>query len=361
MFVDNYQDFVRLKGIVIFDGGGEVMKKLIWIFLSVSFVSFSLSAEEKKKPEVIKEAEPADGKSEIDLNEVKEEQNQTVGEDIDDLIQNNQLRAQAGSKSKFSVSASLNYDGGSISAPFAAERPNIAAETGSTNQTFLSGDISTQYNITPVHALSAGIGMRWISPFSKLEPGDYEGTQFDMQDPFIAYQYVYDYRGLESVLDIRVIHFTEGHLVERGYSNSLALSQDSFYKIPQTRWNVGFSSWAQVSNYTKEGPLGTPEDDFYMGDVREDQSDYGIGFEPLVEYEVNDKFTVRATTILWGFEHARIKSDPFTFRVNRVIQTLGMGISVIRDVYLFPSIQFPMNDIRKELVTVSLSAELNAF
>lgn len=139
------------------------------------------------------------------------------------------------------------------------------------------------------------------------------------------------------------------------------LSQDSSYKIGHSWLSAGFSFWSQVSNYTKKGPLGTPDDSFYMEDVREDQSDYGVGFEPVVEFEISERLNLRSQTQLWAFEHVRSAGSPHKYNVNKVVETVGVGISVTRDIYLYPHVAFRPDDIRSDRTNMGLNADINLF
>src|SRR5580658_7904513 len=47
-------------------------------------------------------------------------------DEIDELITNNNLRAYSGSKSRWSIASTWNYNGGTIGSPLSQDRPNIA-------------------------------------------------------------------------------------------------------------------------------------------------------------------------------------------------------------------------------------------
>ena len=87
--------------------------------------------------------------------------------DIDDLIKNNSLRAYSGSKSRWSLASTWNYNGGAISSPFSQDRPNIADQSATTTKSDLDGNISAKYNINLKNSVMAGVGVRWIAPLSR--------------------------------------------------------------------------------------------------------------------------------------------------------------------------------------------------
>lgn len=102
-------------------------------------------------------------------------------------------------------------------------------------------------------------------------------------------------------------------------------------------------------------------DDYYMADVREDQSDYGFGFEPSLQFQFSDRFALNTTWELWEFEHIRSSPHRDVYQRNKVIQSVGLGISLTRDIYLNPNINFVPDDVRSDRTNVALSADINIF
>lgn len=281
--------------------------------------------------------------------------------DVDQLLTTDQMRAAAGSKSMYSIRSSLSYSGSSVKKPLSKSRPNLSGTTGSTDYAALGGEVAAQYNLRPVHSLLLGAGVRWITPLESEAPSDYEGDRTDFSNPYLTYQYVYNWRGLESIFQCRLTQFSNSDLIRRGYAQSITLSQDSNYQVPGTRLSVGFSFWTQVSRYTKKGALGSPSDDFYMEDVREDQSDYGLGIDPSLQLQISDRFDLNTSLELWAFEHLRSSPNRDVYQRNTVTQSVGIGISMTRDIYLNPNINFVPDDIRSDRTNVALSADINIF
>lgn len=282
-------------------------------------------------------------------------------EDVDQILTNDQLRAVSGSKSRYSIASAFTYEGASLNKPLAKNKPNLSGTTGTTDHALLTGEISGQFNHTPVHAYFAGTGLRWITPLEASAPSDYQGDRLDMSNPYVGYQHIYNLAGLESVLDIRSVFYTKSDLVRIGYANALEVSQKSAFPLESVPLTLGFDFWTQVSRYNKKGPLGEPDDDFYMEDVREDQSDYGVGFEPYLEYAVTDHFDVSTQWALWSFEHVRSEPRALTFNTNKVTASIGLGYAVTRDIYVSPSVTFLVEDVRSDRTNASLSADINLF
>ena len=70
---------------------------------------------------------------------------------------------------------------------------------------------------------------------------------------------------------------------------------------------------------------------------------------------------LRTISGLWVYDHLRSERDNFTFAKNKIYQSVGLGISVTRDIYLYPNVQFLPEDIRSDLTNVALSANINVF
>jgi hypothetical protein len=324
--------------------------------LVVRWVSFSVVAGLIAQPAFAQESE-----NHMKLEDTKEHKNATPGEDIDDVITNKQLRAESGSKSRWSIATAFAYSGGSVQKPLAEDRPNIAASTGIITKSLLDGSASVKYNIGSKDSLMAGVGMRWIAPFEKGGPSNYEGQRFDADNPYLTYQHIYKWSGIQSVFQMQAIGYTNTNLRNEGYVSSLSASQDNIYEIGKSGLSIGLSAWVQGGYYNKSGPLGDPNSETYMSDVREDQMDYGFGFDPVLEYEINDTFNLRTVTNLWNFEHVRSQSAFNTYNANRVNQSIGIGISVTRDIFVYPNVQFLPDNIRAELTNVGVNTDINIF
>jgi hypothetical protein len=291
--------------------------------------------------------------SKIKIDEVKET-NKTQGEDVDEVITNSLLRAESGSKSKLSIATAFNYNGGSIQTPLSEDRPNVAASTGTIPKSNLQGQTSVKYNLNSRNSLMLGVGMRWISPLSSSGPHDFEGQRFDADNPYLTYQYLYKWLGIQSVMQVQALAFTNSDLLAEGYVGQLQFDQENMYELGESGVSVGASTWVALQSFNKTGPVGK------LDDVRSDQSDYSFGIQPCVEYQFNDRFNLRAITSLWVFEHTR-DMDAGSYFQDKIYESVGVGITVTRDIYLFPNISFLPEDIRSDRTNIGLNTNINVF
>jgi hypothetical protein len=89
-------------------------------------------------------------------------------------------------------------------------------------------------------------------------------------------------------------------------------------------------------------------------------SDSVSGLYPAAEYEINDTYNLRTVFGFQVYEQLR-RQDDSTFNKRKVYQSVGLGISVTRDVFLYPNIQFIPSDIRSDRTNVAISANINVF
>jgi hypothetical protein len=271
-------------------------------------------------------------------------------EDIDDILTNKKMRAESGSKSKYSISTALGYSGSSIQKPLASVRPNIANATGYTPATSLDGSVSGKYVIDTKKSILAGVGFRMIAPLAGAAlPAGYQGNKYDVSNPYGIYQYVYKWAGIQSVAQIQGTFFTTSDLTRNGYVASLGLAQNNAYEIGTTGATIGIFAYTGAGFYNKNGFT-------YL----QKQSDYSFGFSPFLEYQINHRLNLRTAASL-VVEHLRSQPHGDTYQSDKVNQTLGLGISVMRDFYLFPNIVFLPDNIRADQTTVALNANLNVF
>jgi hypothetical protein len=313
------------------------MSKLFAVLLLLSGLSFTVHAQDNNE-------------NSIKASDVTGEKNVTPGSDIDDTITNKKMRAETGSKSKYSISSQLNYIGGSIESPLSEDRPNIAGANGTTDASLIGGQISGKYNLSSSNSLMAGVGVRWISPLQGSSmPKGYQGDKVDADNPYLIYQHLYKWKGVQSALQINPTFYTQSNLVAQGYLASLAVAQNNIYEIGHSGLSLGLYLLAQGAVYDKNG-----------ADVKPNQSDFVINVDPFLEYQLTENLNLRTVTNLWNYEHAR-SAPGSTYIFDKVYQSVGVGYALTRDVYLYPNLQFLPDDIRSDRTNVALNTYINVF
>jgi hypothetical protein len=273
-------------------------------------------------------------------------------EDVDQIITNPRLRAGSGSKSKYSISTGFGYSGGSLKRPFGDTRPNISGATGTTDFAVFGASVSGKYSLTPQSAVFAGTGFRIMTPLGGLEkPKGFSGQKFDLDNPSIRYQYLYRWADkIQSALSVSQTFFTASNLRANGFLTSWGISQDNVMEIGHSGVSLALSGFVGFGVFDKSGPEQLKE-----------QSDYGFGLSPAIEYRINDRFNLRFDTNLFNFQHIRSTTAGWTFRRLDTVQNFNVGIALARDVFISPGVSFVLGDLRADRTTFGIGGSINLF
>lgn len=277
--------------------------------------------------------------------------NKTEGaEKVDDMITNANLRALSGSLSKWSIASSFNYDGGTVSSPFGIGRPNIANASATSVLTDLNGQINVKYNATAVDSILVGGGIRKMAPFVSSGPdASYYasgGKDMDLFDPSVTYQRIYKASIVQAVLQVTLTDYTRQDIQSSDGQNlaqNLSIDQENIIDIGTTGLSLGGSLGVGTNRPTDSAGA--------------DYSRYQYWFDPYAEYKVNDLINLRTVTNLWTYEiypQGGLVHDTVT-------QSVGVGFSVTRDVFIYPNVQFLPDNARADLTNVGTTATINLF
>ena len=271
---------------------------------------------------------------------------------IDDLITNANLRALSGSKSRWSISSSFTYDGGTVSTPFAEGRPDISGGSGISTDTDINALLNVKYNLDKQNSLLLGFGVRKMAPFVSSGPSSafyaHGGKDFDAYDPSLTYQYIYKLGPIQSVLQVGLVHYTREDIRSPkgnngNLNNGLSFDQENIYEIGKTHISVGASVGFAGNTPT---------------DSAGDYSQYQFWIDPYLEYQITEMINFRTVANVWTYESYKQKSgvvrDTFT-------ESVGLGFSITRDIFLYPNVQFLPEDTSLKLTNVGLSATINLF
>ena len=298
-------------------------------------------------------------------NNPKKQKSKDDDSDADALITNAKMRAEAGSKSKFSVATAFQYMGGTVEKPFDAKRPNIKGAAATTSFTTLTGQISGKWNMTKVDSLFLGLGVKMLTPFAG-EPPKEAGQRYDASDPTLIYQRLMKLGGVQTVAQLGGIAYTAKDVRDVGYLGETNVQLTFAYDFGGSPFTLGFSFAGVYRFFDKD----TSEAISVVDDEKNNvtittlagavQDDYSLGYYPFVEYQINDTFNLR-TLIGFQYDHARVEDNTFAYKKNKVYQSVGLGISVTRDIFLYPNIQFLPDDMRSDKTNVALSTNINLF
>lgn len=270
--------------------------------------------------------------------------------DIDEEITNAKMRAESGSKSKWSVSADLTYGGGNLEQPFSAVRPNYSGEVSTNDVTYLDGTIAGSYRIDKNSRLNLGTGVSMLTPFQatgkEMTTSTEDGGNSEVSTPYLSYKYSGRIGSTQNSLSTTYSHATSSYDRNvKTISGAVGVSHVVIVDIEGSNWQPGLSTAVEAQIFT-EGNPGT--------------YDYQFGFYPFVEYAFNDTFSFRTVFRPFTFSHMST-ADSTTYVRSMYTQSMGLGIAVARDLYLYPNMQFAPENLKPELTNVGLSMTANVF
>ena len=280
----------------------------------------------------------------------------TEVDEADQLITNRRLRASSGSLSKLSMALAFDYSGGAVSDPLKPERPNIIA--GAENLTLQNASLSigARYRLTTKDSVSLSIGAFMSTPFhdkgARISSDNKKyfkdnNRELTVSDPGIGYTHLDRFFGWQSVTSTSFTYITNSEQDKMGYNSSFYLGQTFMRDLGNTGFSYGMAfSWTRY---------------FHDKNLKDVQAENTVGVFPAAEYVINDMFNLR-TVFGWqyyGQSRAQAKKDTWTKR--KVYQSVGLGISVTRDIFLYPNIQFIPSDIDARRTNIAISANINLF
>lgn len=287
------------------------------------------------------------------LKDVKGDEGQ---KDVDQLITNKKLRAETGSKSKVSLSVSFGYNGGSVKKPADKIRPNIKGAPNTVTLADISGGVAGKYRVGEQSSLSAGVGMSMIAPFHESPDArttkDDSGEEVDrrnISNPYLTYTYLDKLAGVQSVTTATATAFTEAESRKNGYVANFGVDQIFMNDIGTSGLSLGLVLSAESNVFDK-----------FTFEAKKKSSDYAFGAAAVLEYVINDTFNFR-TLLAQYVTHKRDADSAWKFKANTLYQSVGLGISVTRDIYLYPNVQFLPEHPRSDRTNVALSANINVF
>lgn len=286
------------------------------------------------------EAETSASTTEMDATEL-EAVDLKEGEGLDEEIINARMRANSGSRSKVSMSASLGYNGGSIENPLDSERPNLSGDPTEETDSDLGGSVSARYRFTDKVSATFGAGVGVLKPFHGAE-------EMNIDNPSVGLSRYYKLGAFQTATSGSLTYGTSEAWKGADLDGIAGVS----HNMMATLGDSGFTAGASVSlSYYSYG------DDSLSVDPR---TQMAFGLYPQLEYQFNDTFAART---VFGYFNLVSRRDEgaFDFERQYEYQSVGVGISVSRDIYLYPNIQLIPDNLSVENTNVGISATINLF
>jgi hypothetical protein len=286
--------------------------------------------------------------------------------DVDDEITDARLRATLGSKSRWSFKSVWTYSGGSLQEPGASVRPSYRFAPDREAMTSLSSTLGVNVRVGDRDNLSFGTGLKINDPFH----GDITGNannyangakgkevrRYNVSNPYLSWSRGYKVSGTQMVTSVTGSYYTDDAITTRGYVGGLSLSQTVLANFGSTKWNGGVAFTAAKELYGNDMTDSSFIPQYKAGTA--DREEWTVGAYPFLQYSFTDKYSFRT---VFGYGEF-VKSERATEMVQaEPYQSVGIGISVTRDIYMYPNVQFAPKDIRDDRTNVGLTTNLNLF
>lgn len=329
---------------------------MIKVLLSALALSMSVSAfaQEQTTPAA------TEGETKMKIEEAADKKNKVDG-DIDQEITNAKLRAESGSKSRYSLSFTGSYNGGSLREPFSKDRPNVTRDP-ITPKVNMAGDFGGRYRINKNESLSLALGYSLERPFHEAQRGQ-------ISNPSINYNHASKIGVIQNVATAGLSVTTNSDQVEIGDIGSVGLSDTLIYDFGGSRTSVGLAMEIGYTQYTKKNEIVQPKNQPRTNAINF-QEDYSAAAYPFAEYAFNDWINLRTVFRPWIFTHAR-SAEGQTFQRRPWTQSFGVGFAATRDIFLYPNFQWNVERWRRDdynfkgltadTATVGLSVTANLF
>ncbi len=261
--------------------------------------------------------------------------------DIDDEIINSRLRASTGSKSPLSIQTDFSYTGGSVYSPFGPTRPQLSLGPIFERNTKITGNISAKYRFDENNHVNVGTGIGVTTP-------GYGGQQLQIENPYVSFSNLFGAGSTQHVFSFSAVKYSSKEVMEAyDIDSELGVFYTYLYNFDSSGWQGGV-----VFLFTHE----------IYKEFSEANSDLTLnttGLYPFAEYEFNPTYSFRTVYRGGAFYSSRADFNKYVW--DEATQSLGVGVSITRDIYLYPNIQWVWRDIRLDKTNLSLVANINFF
>lgn len=289
---------------------------------------------------------------------------QDPAKDIDAEITDNRLRSELGSKSKWSFKSTFTYSGSSVSDPFNGVRPNYRQSAAVEEMAFLKGAIGVNYRLNKNDSFSAGTGLTMIDPLhgDPSKPAadartnrSGELARYEFATPYLSWNRGYRAGPYQMISSLMYTHPTTNNAALMKMSDTVNFTQMIQAQFAK-KWSLSLNMTAIKFIYS-----GEIEDPSMVRLVRRGiikRPDIAFTVLPYLQYAFSDRYSFRSGFNYFDFARYENSDDNIQLEPS---QSVGLGISVTRDIYFFPHIEFTPKDIRADRTNVALMANINLF
>ncbi|MBX3022711.1 MAG: hypothetical protein KF799_13645 [Bdellovibrionales bacterium] len=307
--------------------------KRVWLSLGLALCSFNVwgeSSSHLKVEDALKNKTFQEDKSVTDI----------------------ELKASAGSLSRYSMKFDLSFSGPPVNDLADSEMPNPDGRSRN-NKTSLSGYVGLRYRLNPNEAVNMSTGVRWFAPYQnvigekiELRRGE---RRLDTASPQISYDRTASSGALQFRTSVKASPTTDEFYKSRGQVGSLGLEQNLKWNLGQSRWVAGFLTDFSLFVFNR----GFEESDQRV-------SNYFLSLIPGLEYKITDRFNLK-TSMAHAFANERRTGTWTTWSPQKLTARAGFGWGITRDIYVNPYVNFFVEKPALNTTSLSMSTVFSIF
>jgi len=185
-------------------------------------------------------------------------------------------------------------------------------------------------------------------------------NQLNFADPFAAYNRTWAMLGLQNSWSVTGSVGTSDESQNNDQISSLATDY-TLMKGFSSGISLGFTASAWYNFYVSAAGRNERTAMPSGSDKIDRRTEYQFNLLPTFEYKISDMLSFR--TLFGYFRWRHLYGDQQNTRLLRVkeYQSVGVGVALSRDMYLYPNVQFLPREARSDYTNFGLSATLNVF
>ncbi len=256
----------------------------------------------------------------------------------DKRITDNELKAQAGSLSRYSLKFDLSFAGPPVDNLSDPSMPNPDGRARP-SRTVLSGYPALRYRFNSNSALNMSTGVRWYAPYQQITGAETEKPKgekdYAIANPQISYDRTYPFYATQMRSSFKGSYITEDYYQLRGEWAGLGYTQGVKYTPGQGRVILGLALDFDYYLFNRDYQAKWPGQKSGDGKV----SNYYLTYIPSLEYKLMDKLNFK-TSVGWSYSNQRSTGNFREWQEVEPTGRAGLGWSVTREVYFYPYVSF---------------------
>ncbi len=278
---------------------------------------------------------PAKGQSTSGLRKLIGDKKFEENKKITDL----ELRANAGSRSRYSLQATLGYSGPPVNQLSDANRPNPDNRPGD-GRTLLSGSAGFRVRVTPSKAINLSTGIAWFAPYQAVKGEDVNRPantkNYDIYNPAVSFDNTYVVGATQMRSSVQLSATTADAYKNAGQWAGVQIAQAVKYTPLMGRLILGARLQGDYFAYDRDYQA---KDTKHKINGDGNVSRFYFHLIPSVEYKLTDKMNFN-TSLGYPYQNLRSKASWWNWDHQLSTWRVGLGWAITPEIYLNPYVNF---------------------